>query len=109
MPAPYHPDDAEAGFRIIRYDSPANPGWGWQHLELVTTFCRQDWRADVTVNMKSMPVVGDAKVEEMLAESVFLGFGVLFFYCGQLSRPAPRDCLLKTLEGLRCDVHDILG
>ena len=59
--------------------------------------------------MKSMPVVGDAKVEEMLAESVFLGFGVLFFYCGQLSRPATRDCLLKTLERLRCDVHDILG
>ena len=86
VPAPYHLDDPEAGFRIIRYDSPANPGWGWQHLELVTTFCRPDWRADVTVNMKSMPVVGDAKVEEMLAESVFLGFGVLFFYCGQLSR-----------------------
>ena len=75
-------DELQASFFVGRYDSPDNPGWGYRHLQLVVEFCRPDWRANLTVYTKSMPVVGDARVEMMLAESVFLGFGVMFFYCG---------------------------
>eukprot|EP01043_Picozoa_sp_COSAG02_P058023 COSAG02_NODE_7149_length_3156_cov_1.175990_2_plen_640_part_00 len=75
-------DESEVSFYVVRYDSPDNPGWGYRHLQLVAEFCRPDWRANLTVYTKSMPVVGDARVETMLAETVFLGFGVMFFYCG---------------------------
>ena len=75
-------DESKVSFFVGRYDSPDNLGWGYKHLQLVAEFCRPDWRANLTVYTKAMPVVGDARVETMLAETVFLGFGVMFFYCG---------------------------
>jgi hypothetical protein len=75
---------AEGGGRNLtvgRYDS-GQLDWGWDQLQIVARVCKPNWRANLSVGVKSMPVVGDARVEEILAEGVFLGFGVLFFYCG---------------------------
>lgn len=69
-------------FTVGRYDSAVHSGWTFDHLQLAVELCRPNWRANLQVQTKSMPVVGDEKVEELLGEGVFLAFGVLFFYCG---------------------------
>ena len=62
-------------FTVGRYDSMPRLGWTTP-LEIVYDQCFPDWTADLNVSTKSFPVVGDEKVEKLLSEAVFLGFGV---------------------------------
>ena len=42
------------------------------------------WVANLVVHSRPMPVIADARVVDVLSESLFLAFGVLFFYCGSV-------------------------
>ena len=77
--------DRSEQFTVGRYDHVTPVGWSTA-LAIEYDECHDGWTADLNVTTKSFPVVGDEKVENLLSEAVFLGFGVLFFYWYRFNR-----------------------